>query len=227
MRSLVIAIVSMFLSQTAVAEETFSVDGYVVELDEVVANTDRPTFANDWWQWASSMPSRESPVSDTTGANCGVNQRQDVWYLAGGYGTSLIKRSCSVPSDRYIFFPVINMLVYPSQGSTQTCDDMKAMAAENNDRFVYIRVFLDGSQVKNAERFCVASDDCFDLSARVPATASAPSFSPSATGGYWIMLRPLPIGSHHLKFQAFYTNPDSGFGDMVQNITYDLIITKK
>jgi hypothetical protein len=27
-----------------------------------------------WWQWAVSIPASNSPITDTTGANCAVNQ---------------------------------------------------------------------------------------------------------------------------------------------------------
>jgi hypothetical protein len=224
MRNLIIALASVFLAQAALAEEPFSVDNYVVELDEEIGGAKLSEYANDWWQWAASMPGDESPVQDTTGVNCGVNQHGSVWFLAGGYGTSLIERSCAIPKEQHLFFPVINMLAYPPQGGSMSCDEVKVMAAQNNQRYVYVRVYVDGSEVQNAERFRVASVDCFDLMGRWPASAGAPIVSPSATDGYWIMLRPLPAGMHKLEFRAFYTNPDQSFGDTVQNISYDLSI---
>lgn len=226
MRIFLFTLLSVVFSSAAFAERALSVDSYIVELDEDVGGADRSFYANDWWQWAASMSGSESPVQDITGANCGVNQRGPVWYLAGGFGSSFIKRSCSIPSDRHLFFPAINMLVFPPRGTESTCDQMKAMAAQNNDRYVYVRVYLDGSQVQNAERFRVGSLDCFDLMARAPASADASSIAPSATDGYWIMLRPLPLGQHRLEFRAFYTNPDFDFGGMVQNISYDLTIVE-
>lgn len=224
MRSLILSVLSLVFSQTAVAEVPFRFADYVVELGEDVGGIDRATYANDWWQWAASMPGSESPVQDLTGEDCAVNQRGPVWYLAGGFGTSLISRSCTVPKDQHIFFPVINMVVYPPRGSSITCDAAKATAAQNNARHVFVRVFLDGFELPNAGRFRVASHECFDLMGRWPADASAPVISPTATDGYWIMLRPLPPGRHKLEFRALYTNPDQAFGGMVQNISYDLLI---
>ena len=224
MRSLSLSVLSLVFSHMAVADVPFRLADYVVELDEDVGGTDRATYANDWWQWAASMPDSESPVQDMTGEKCAVNQRGHVWYLAGGFGTSLIARSCTVPKDQHIFFPVINMVVYPPRELSITCDAAKATAAQNNARHVFVRVFLDGFELQNAERFRVASLDCFDLMGRWPAAAGAPVISPTATDGYWIMLRPLPSGQHILEFRALYTNPEQAFGNMVQNISYDLTI---
>jgi hypothetical protein len=223
MRKIAPFILLAIFSQPAAAGP-FPVDDYVVELGEKVDGRDLSAFVNDWWQWAYSMPDTDSPLRDTTGTNCGVNQQDSVWYLAGGVGSSRISRSCTVPPGQYLFFPVINMLIYTPPGVFATCADTKAAAARNNDRFVYIRVSVDGARVRDAERFRLASTDCFNLTERVEAPYPVPAYAPSATDGYWLMLRPLPPGRHRLEFQAFYTNPDEDFGGMVQNISYELTI---
>ncbi len=56
-----------------------------------------------WWKWAMSDPSQANPIRDITGEHCAVNQEGDVWFLAGGFGSSAIRRVCSVPSGKYIF----------------------------------------------------------------------------------------------------------------------------
>ncbi len=200
-------------------------DPYVVALDEQVAGAGLQDYANRWWQWAYSMPQRDSPVRDQDGRHCQIGQEAPVWFLAGGFGSSKITRACTVPSGQHLFFPVINMMAYNNPGGNNTCAGVKRAVARNNDRFVYIRVYLNGSRIVDAERFRVASDACFDPLARVPANVFPPSFAPAATDGYWIMLRPLPEGTHDLAFRAFYTSNDgSEFGEMVQNINYTLTV---
>ena len=223
MRALIFSVLSISLAQAGAAEVAIPVDTYVVELDEQVAGLDRAAYANDWWQWAVAAPQSLNPITDMTGDYCGVNQMGPVWYLASGLGTSLIKRSCTVPKDQYIFFPVINMLAYPPRGTEPNCEDMKSAAAQNNIKKVYLRVSLDGSELQNAERFRVASSECFNLTRRSSAE-NTPPISPSATDGYWIMLRPLPPGKHMLEFQASYSNLDSWFGTMSQDISYTLTV---
>ena len=196
----------------------------VVPPDGIVDGQPLTSYADRWWQWAYAMPQSESPIVDEVGTFCHVGQSGPVWFLAGGYGSSKIHRSCTIPAGRHLFFPVINFvqMLYPA--TQDDCPWMQAEAARNNDAYVYLKVFLDGEAVEEPERFRLASTACFDPFARTPPKAGAPPDALAATDGYWIMLRPLPPGPHHLEFRALYTNPDEAYGDMVQNIAYDLVV---
>ena len=208
----------------AAAQDGAATLRHVVPVTASVEGRTQSDYANLWWQWAFSMPQRQSPVRDATGADCAINQEGPVWFLAGGYGSSRISRRCTVPPGQHIFFPIINMLVFTSTDRSRTCDAVRADVAENNDRFVQLRVILDGAEITGLQQQRIASQDCFDPLARVPRSVNPPSYAPAATDGYWVMLRPLPPGDHRLEFRAFYTNQNSAFGDMVQNITYDLTV---
>ncbi|MFD7893797.1 hypothetical protein [Streptomyces sp. NPDC059743] len=61
-----------------------------------------------WWKWALSAPDRRSPVADVTGEHAGWKQPKDLWFLAGTYG-GRVERRCDVPTDRPLFFPVLNI----------------------------------------------------------------------------------------------------------------------
>ncbi len=50
---------------------------------------------------------------------------------------------------------------------------------------------------------------CFNLFERIPDVYEVPSVAPSATDGFWAMLKPLPPGRHKLEFRAFYTIQNS------------------
>ncbi len=57
-------------------------------------------------QFAEALEGR-----DTTGQFCGVNQRGPVWFLAGTISSSPavpIHRTCAIPSNKFIFVPVLN-----------------------------------------------------------------------------------------------------------------------
>lgn len=198
----------------------------VVGADEKVYGKPLGEYANIWWQWANSMPDDESPVTDRTGARCHVNQHGRVWFLAGGYGSSKISRKCSVPKDRHIFFPVINMLKYPGDGKPLTCKSAKESAAMNNNFLRSFLVSIDGQKIVNPAFHRYASPDCFDLFDLAPKSMGAPRVYPSATDGYWVMLKPLPPGPHRIKFRAEYHNPGNGYGTMIQDIEYQLDIVE-
>ena len=51
-----------------------------------------------WWKWALEKTAAQSPLLDTNGANCAIDQQGPVWFLAGTFGTSTpVSRTCVVP----------------------------------------------------------------------------------------------------------------------------------
>src|SRR4051794_32791649 len=38
-----------------------------------------------WWKWALEKTKEQSPLLDTTGANCTVGQSGHIWFLAGTF----------------------------------------------------------------------------------------------------------------------------------------------
>lgn len=193
----------------------------VVATHEEVAGLYQHEYANMWWQWAVSMNSAESPVIDKTGEKCGVNQAGPVWFLAGGYGTSKIRRECSIPSDKYIFFPVINTIFYPSDPEANlSCESVKKEAAVNNQHLRSFKVAVDDQVLVNPVFHRVSSNKCFDLVARKENNPKQLEAYPSATDGYWIMLKPLSVGTHRISFHAEYHQPGRIYGKMTQDIEY-------
>jgi len=181
-------------------------------------------FPNLWWQWAYSTPREINPVRDITGENCHQGQSGDVWFLAGGFGSSNIKRKCQVPAGKYIFFPVINMVYWKPQNGTLSCEKAKEYAALNNDTLISIDLELDSKKASNPAHTRISSDQCFNIFSRVPDKANFYNAYPSATDGFWVMLSPLPEGKHVLKFQAKYNRENGAFGKMAQDIEYELIV---
>lgn len=212
----------LVLPTMAPAETSATLPSPVVELSEPVDGKSLAEYANQWWQWAAAMPPPQSAVRYETGAFCAEGQSGPVWFLAGGYGTSRIDRNCTIPANRHLFFPVINIMQMYSPAYGSDCAQAMAMVARENDTFVYLKVIFDGLPIDHPEHYRIASQTCFDPYERVADDPQSPKGILAATDGYWIMLRPLSPGRHRLEFRAFYSNPDEALGDMVQNITYDL-----
>jgi hypothetical protein len=184
-----------------------------------------PELSAAWWQWAMSAPEDKSPIEDMSGVNCAVNQSGQVWFLAGGYGSSRISRTCTVPAGKYLFFPLVNM-AYWSTGENDgfTCQDAKARAALNNDTALDLFVSIDGVTMEGANRFRYRTEKCFDIFARIPKAMKPYDAFPSASDGYWIALPPLPKGKHVLNFGGRYNRNSPAFGRMVQDIRYEIEI---
>lgn len=191
----------------------------------IVAAKGTPEMAARWWQWAMSGPKESNPVKDLTGEHCAVGQTEDIWFLAGGFGSSKIRRTCIVPAGRSLFFPLVNMVYWSPRDATKfTCDRAKQLAALNNDTALDLFAEIDGEQIPNLKKYRVATQDCFNVFARIPPTQHSYNAYPSATDGYWLLLEPLPVGRHVLKFGGKYNRQSEAYGRMVQDIEYELIV---
>jgi len=172
-----------------------------------------------------SASDEENPVSDLTGSNCSVGQRGTVWFLAGGFGSTKVRRVCTIPAGRTLFFPVINMAYWPRQGNAAyTCAQAKAAAAVNNNAAIDLFAELDGVAIESIKQHRVSSEDCFDIFSRVPSGRRPYNGYPAATDGYWLLVQPLSKGRHILKFGGKYNRSSSAYGRMLQDIEYELVV---
>lgn len=180
-------------------------------------------LAAEWWQWASSAPAGSNPVRDQDGSHCAVGQDGDVWFLAGGFGSAKIRRTCTVPAGKALFFPIVNMVYWPREGNTTyPCERAKHQAALNNDTALDLFAEIDGVPVDDPKRFRVATEKCFNLYGRIPVSERPYDAYPAATDGYWLLLAPLPKGRHTLKFGGRYNRESGAYGRMAQDIEYVL-----
>jgi hypothetical protein len=182
----------------------------LVPPSEKVGGLSQGDWSGKWWQWAASFAEHESPVADKTGRHCRAKQSGAVWFLAGTYGTQRTLRTCTVPAGKYLFFPLINYVVFPQSEHTLTCEEAKATAAAVTDDVSALVLDVDGKNFKKLSAHRQATGDCFDLDA-----LGDGGITPSAANGYYIMLKPLSRGTHTLNFGGILP-------DMTQAVTYTL-----
>ena len=172
-----------------------------------------------------SSPDEINPVRDRDGAHCDTGQQGKVWFLAGGFGSSLIRRSCTIPAGKYIFFPVINMAYWPQkENNGLTCEQVRKSAAVNNDTAIDLFVKIDGQALKNPKRYRARTRKCFDVYGRISAEEKPYNAFPSASDGYWILLKPLQPGKHSIKFGGQYNKASSAYGRTLQDIEYEITV---
>lgn len=192
----------------------------------------------DWWQWALSIPTPRNPLVDTTGADCGVGQNGNTWFLAGALGGGTVTRSCTVPKKRRIAFPVANQANFNSpnvcgQGpDDMSVDELRAVPTEFVDGVINVSVTLDGQPITNIERLQsqvfslqLPEDNILDAPCIKAGLGSVPGgkYTPAVDEGYYVELGILEPGSHTLHFHAENPNLDPEF---VVDITYNLTITR-
>jgi hypothetical protein len=179
-----------------------------------VAGQSQQIWSERWWQWASSFPRDASPVSDSTGERCGAGQSAPVWFLAGAFGSATVARHCTVPKDTYLFFPLVNAVVFPNRNSTVTCADAQQQAQAETDNPEILVAEIDAKRIPALESHRQATSRCFDLAAKADVHIS---IFPSAADGYYLMLSPLSKGPHTLRFGG-------RVGSLSQAISYDLTV---
>jgi hypothetical protein len=179
-----------------------------------------------WWQWALSLP--VEPYLDPDGRFCALGQDGPVWFLAGTDGSFDTRRECSVPTGKYLFLPVINMLQQTPLGvkkgkTVMSCDRLQASVAVNNDYLASAVVLIDGVPVKNVASYRARSDGCFPMYPDLPEDDRY--ITPlAASDGYWLLIPPLPMGKHTIVVGANYGAPEGGYHRMVQNFEYVLTV---
>lgn len=179
-----------------------------------VSGVSQEEWSQRWWQWAASFDRDESPVADRTGALCGSRQSGDVWFLAGTYGTKRTVRTCRVPRDKHLFFPLVNYVVSRGPDGLATCESVTASAAQWSDGATALVLDVDGTRFRGLEQHRLRPRGCFDLGARTPEKLR---IYPAAANGYYVMLKPLPPGRHTIHFGG-------ALPSILQAVTYTLIV---
>lgn len=174
-----------------------------------------------WWRWALSMPVK--PYLDPDGRLCELGQKGPVWFLAGTDGSFSAKRHCAIPEGKFLLIPVINMMQFNDNPNAVhedpfTCAGLQEGAAVNNDRLAKALVMIDNVPIPHVTDYRVRSEGCFRLDPDNPASPLA------AADGYWLLLKPLPVGRHTISVGANYNSKDGEYGKMVQFFQYTLVV---
>ena len=164
-----------------------------------------------WWRWFLSTPKSISAVFDESGKFASVNQpTEHVWFLAGKVANEsrdLPNRSCKIPSSRSILFPIINCEVNPLECPELTKDtDLLEYVNTDEDKIVAKHCIVNGKIIpgqrmkSDPEIFEVHIDE--DNAYGVPGGGN--TFA--AADGYWVFLKPLPLGEHTISFRGSCEN---------------------
>lgn len=176
-----------------------------------------------WWQWALSIPEDTNPLLDLTGAHCTKGQGGQVWFLAGTLGGAAT-RSCTVPGDKALFFPILNVVFGQPSDCTgpSDCDvtALRVAAAADQDNPATLTVSIAGHPVKHPRRLRVTSPVfTYFLPAGNFFALPPGTYGPLVSDGYWVLLEPLAPGAHTIHLQGV---SNTGFATQV---TYYLTVT--
>jgi hypothetical protein len=206
--------------------------GLMLPLNTAIAQT--PDQTAEWVEWALSIPTSVNPQTDTTGGNCMVGQRGSIWFLAGVFLGGTGTRTCSVPADKVLFFPVadsfnINTPKVCGQGPKNlTVAQLRAASAAFIDGVTSKSVKVDGQPVANIPRIsskvfevALPENNVFDAPCIAAGLGNVPAgiYSPAVDDGFYVVLGPFQAGKHTVRFSA--QNPSQNF---VEDVTYNLTV---
>jgi hypothetical protein len=165
----------------------------------------------EWWRWALSIPHAKNPVVDQSGEYADESQPVNVWFLAGIFAEenerkSFPSRKCTISSGVPVLIPILNC----------AADDIHYPELKN-DQALIEHVSRQVGRVEKKE--CTVNDEIIEPEIvssypRVFDLYIHPDFdtfhkggnSRASAEGYWVFLKPLPIGRHIIQFQGAYEN---------------------
>jgi hypothetical protein len=161
----------------------------------------------EWWRWFLLTPRSINPVVDGTGKYAYVNQPSDhVWFLAGkvvNEDRNLPNRFCRILNGRSILFPVINYeanpLEYPELRAHQ---DLIDRVKREEDTIIKKRCCVNGKRIPPQR---VKSDPpIFELRINEDNAANIKEggSTRASADGYWVFLKPLPVGDYVISFEG-------------------------
>jgi hypothetical protein len=165
-----------------------------------------------WWQWVLNFPTASNPNVQNGPIDCDAGQSGAVWFLAGNFGGALGEanpavRSCTVKKGKALFFPLLNGVFW----TPEDCADEEACrtgVSVGVDAIISWTCTVDGVACVRSVPVVRAQSAAKPLnlpegSIAVTDFGYAAGLRPIAVAdGYWVMLDPLPSGSHTIHFTA-------------------------
>ncbi len=189
-------------------------------------------WSDTWWQWAYSIPADVNPLFDETGVNAAQGQSGPVWFLCGVLNVSgSAERSITVPKGKALLFPILNAEwdnlcppLDPQPAPEDLVNVLQTDLAGFLDTVDALECDLDGTQIPGLLGYRVGPGGPFSVTfpegnvfqAFGCSNVTAGTYFPFVSGGYYLMLSPLPSGDHTLHFSGHST---LGFG---LEITYHI-----
>jgi hypothetical protein len=209
----------------------------IVPVDAKYGGKTYQQWSDAWWKWSVGIPSDVNPLFDETGENALQGQAGSVYFLAGVFNVSgSAVRTVTVPAGKALFFPILNVEwdnlcppLDPPPPPDQMVDVMRANVRSFLDSVDELECDLDGVEVPDLFRYRVGPGDAFSVT--VPDNniyqafgctwVSPGTYASFVSGGYYLMMTPLPAGTHTLHFRGHTTYLGS---DFTLDITYRITV---
>jgi len=159
----------------------------------------------EWWRWAMSFPPELSPVNDETGKYANSGQPRDVFFLAGKFGNEnnrFPRRRCVIPHSKSILLPTLNCQANLLEDSDlSTADAIREHVKKDINTIIKNNCYVNGIRIPSIR----IPSDPFVFSIKLMKEFEGNMHLEStlaAADGYWVFLKPLPVGEYEINFRG-------------------------
>ena len=193
-------------------------------------------WSAEMWKWLYSLPIDRNPLYGSADPSAG--QSSNVWFLGGVYTNGVLGgtavRNTIIPDGRAIFIPLLSWESSTAEGNGSGYGQLFANSQFLIDHATNLSITIDGQPVQNIEHYRAQSqlytwgplptNNVFGDPVNFPAGLT----SLSVADGYYVMLAPLPAGTHTLHFtggiKTSVANGDPFDSESELDITYNLTV---
>jgi len=212
-----------------------TIPAYADNKEQTIYGKTYGEWSAKWVQWAYAGPDGANAIQDETGEFCTVNQlHEKIWFLAGSFGKTGVVRNCTIPSNRALFYPLIEggWVDCPGTSDEDQTDayvrqSIATVSGPQGDNASLLTSTLDSAPIASLQILTVRTQSPkFNAILPVNHVLGDPgcgfTYPAGKTGrwiidGYWVMLPPLPPGVHVLTLHG----ASDGFG-FDNEVTYNL-----
>jgi hypothetical protein len=178
-----------------------------------------------WWQWNVGIPTSQHPRDNYTAEKCTVNQNGSVWFIPDIL-TGKEERTCTIPEGKAILVPLITGECDTSDTQSQSDADIRQCSTAG-DEYGVISATLDGQKIENLDSYRTATD-FFNITYVKDNIFDVPAGTyRGIADGFFVFLKPLPLGNHVLQVKSSVTNPTTPSYNFGSEAKYNLIISPK
>jgi hypothetical protein len=178
-----------------------------------------PQWSSELLQWRLGIPADISPDD--------VPQFGAVWFLVSSFGATLARTPVTVPSDKFLFVPIISSTWVPLGYGSEELTVMRRRFATDADVESMISEWtiwceIDGVAVADLASYRTITAPGEAYFVRLPDDnlfgVPAGRYGPTVNGGIYLMLRPLSAGEHTIQI---FVSDDATF---TSDVTYELTV---
>ena len=178
-----------------------------------------------WWQWNIGISPAEHPRDHFTPQRCAINQNGSVWFLPDILkGTE--ERTCTIPHEKSILVPLLTGFCDDdnTDPSLKTDEGLRNCAMQGNEYGV-LSASLDGSKLQDLNQYRTQTG-VFNLTLPKDNFCNCvPGTFKTMADGFFVFLKPLPVGNHDLVLTTSVSNPVAPSFNYAPKSVYHLVIT--